>query len=334
MNRLRHICIGIALVGMVTFPAVAQTSFPEFTLTDDQQALSSQDGLAINIQESVKNIKNPLLRDRFTLQHQIILLEHLLKQQSEVKNIAENYRKSGIKFSQDAPRESICDQLPTNILCTLSYPAKSDNQDVIKEAYDKAIEAQKQEVLTIFQEIYADYVAASQQASTAKTTSAITKILPPTDYLSWSDISCRGKECSALIENKNDNLYRQRVKKGDVITQDNKTYKITDINIRGVSLQSGQSTYLLNAKEKTQITGGALATVDPNASMSLPQQPNIDFLDPGSVGDAVNNRFTQFTDNMPVAMPQVPSPQDSAAIAPQGIQDNAPAPVLGPTGLF
>jgi len=330
--------MGVFCVGVTLSPALAQNSFPEFTLTDKQQSLSAGNGFEINIDESLKNIKNPLLRDRFQLQHQVILLKHLLQQQKEVKNIAENYRKSGISFSQKAPTESICAQLPTNILCTLTYPEKSNSQDVIAEAYEKAMTAQKQEVLKIFQEIYKDYLSTISQNSYSNTptaSNALTKILGPADFLAWSDISCRGSECTALIENKNDDTgYRQRVKIDDIITKDSHIYTVANINIGGVTLKAEQASYQIRPKEKTR--GLSLFAEAPAAIPNDIPSPNnpIDFLNPDAVGDAVNNRFSQFTNKIPLAMPEAPSAQNTAAIPEQGIQDTGSAPTLGPTGLF
>jgi hypothetical protein len=283
----------------------AQISFPEFPLTNTNDTLLNNALTPREIENSINNFKNPLLRDIIILQNQIIILEGLIERQGEIRNIANNYRKVGVPFKQSPPRESTCDQLPINALCMASYPEKGDNKFHIQEAYERYQELQKQEIINFYEDLMIQQANDMASANNGGNTSSTASPMRPQAQFQWSDIRCLSGQCSALVESSRDS-FRKRVSIGENLANTN--IKISDIGVTGVMILRNGQKVKMSAKD---------ATNDPNITETVVINENRNQDEISEIESILANSFGGLN-NVPANAPAAP---DSGEL-------------LGPTGLF
>ena len=313
MKSLYFTFLMLAVLGQASY-ANAQISLPEFSLANKKEHLFDSEQITIDTKNALNGIKRPLFRDILTLQNQIILLESLIDQQGEVRDIASNYRKVGIPFKQSPPSETACNQLPSNVLCMTSYPEKADNEGMIKEAYGRAMDRQKQEIMDLYQKM----IIQQQNESLVlgqDTSSAPSSYYAPKEKYQWSDIRCLRDDCSALIVSPDGN-FRKRVTIGE--TLENGDVKVSNIGVSGV-------TVLIKGKAVDLKASSATSGQSKTDVAQFSQKDNSK--DISEIENMLANSFGNIN-NIPASAPTIPS---SASSNPSSEE---PEELLGPTGLF
>lgn len=301
----------VFVVGTLNGRAIAQVQLPQFSISNIP-TIELEGNLTFDYEQAFASINNPMMRDTIILQYQINLLEKLIRRQTEIQRIAESFESIGIPFDQPAPPETACQQLPVNMLCMAFYPESVKYKDLIDERRKEFERDQRRQLDIMMQGMSMESVqqTASDGTLTQIAPPAPQKISPNRQYI-WSDIRCVAGKCSALLVNQNDRNMRFRIRDGEDLPDDGGT--ITKISMDGVKAKFEGETYTLNPEA---VDGGV--QVDNRQDTS-----NIANLLNDNLGDEAANS------------PAIQAAND-AAIAPQilSTDQNAPAPMLGVTGLF
>ena len=237
-----RLLISVFIIVLLTANTLAaQTQFPEFSLSDDVKNNSVSSNF---IQDSDIIIKRQLTKDILTLQEQINLLGGLVKRQSEIKKIADNYENMGLPFKQPLPELRVCTKLPVNVLCLHSYPDLKQHDDVISQttrrmqdqqnlAMDEAIEtlnvAMQKEAASapqLNQDLIDDLLSGNDGEYEVDATTQEEK-----DAFLWSDIQCKQSQCKALIISQSNPNNRFRVSANERIDSDTVIVKITPTKV-------------------------------------------------------------------------------------------------------
>lgn len=317
--------LALCLLLFTSSDAYAQKSnFPEFSLSDNPEEniikQTSEEKASITI-------KRPLTRDILLLHEQINLLEALVKRQSEISKIANSYERVGLPFTQPKPELSICEKLPENVLCLYSYPNLERHKVFFDDArtrfeisQNEAIEAALAEITEQMQAQNALNNSIIDNSSSDDFSNDIDEIAEniesqqviqkvERDEFIWSDIQCLQTKCSALIISTSDSTNRFRVSSGQHLNEHTIVQSITPMGV----------TAKIKGKVKEikplALEGNTQAVNEPTTvqEMSIPTS-----------GETVE---------MPIN--DILQANEITAGTQTTTQENqAPAPLLGPTGLF
>lgn len=337
------VCTAIISSGI----AYAQKSnFPEFSLSENMD----KDIVKNDVTDTVPVvIKRPLTRDILLLQEQINILTALVKRQSEISKIADNYEKIGIPFLQPKPELSTCQKLPENLLCIYSYPNMEKNTNFFNEVASQYQQQQNAAMMEAINEITQN-MQPQQIAASIKNNSVINNdfddIQIDDDYIQslvpavekdeyvWADIQCFQSKCTALListDNPNDRL---RVSGGQHVNEYIKIHTISpqgvtakvkdDIkDIKPMALEGMQQ--VVNKQKQPSPQPFMAPNATPSTTKAAQKIANINIQDAFIGSDVDLDAVPQ--PNTPTT-PPVQKSINEPVIAP------APAPLLGPTGLF
>jgi len=313
MKTFASFILSFMAVTAMSSIAVAQVQLPEFSISN-VPTIEFETSDAIDYETAFAKIQNPMMRDTMRLQYQINLLERLIRRQTEIQRIAESYEKIGVPFKQPAPPESSCRQLPVNVLCMAFYPESSKYKDLITERQDEFEKDQRRQMQDMIFDINANGFDAhnNDNPAVAEMMRQQKSNRNPDSLYIWSDIRCLASNCSALLIEKEDPNIRFRIRNGEALPEGGKINKITSSGV--VASFEGKNYNLL----PEAASGGN--QIDPR-----PDTSNIANLLSDNLGADANNS---------PAMQEL----NAAAIPPQnasaGVNDTAPPPILGVTGLF
>lgn len=306
--------VGVFLVA--TSAAHAQVQLPQFSISNIP-AIDMDSDLAQDYEANFASIDNPMMRDVLRLQYQINLLERLIRRQTEIQRIATSYKNIGLPFKQPPPPQTACEQLPVNILCMAFYPESAKYKGLIAERQEEFRRDQRRQMELMMQQMYVTPTPASAQSGTNQTGAApaiqTRPAQSPDARYMWSDIRCLAGKCSALLINREDTAMRFRIREDENLPDEGG--KITHIQVSGVSaVYKGETVKL----QPAAIAGGQ--QVDP--------RPNT--------GDIAQILQGNLGAEAAATSPAIRAAQSDSAIAPQAVvtDNNAPAPMLGVTGLF
>lgn len=289
---------------------------PEISLAPDQTQGFS---LTPSSESNKFVVKNPLMRDIIILQNQINLLDGLVERQSEVQDIALNYERIGVPFSQPSPPRSTCEKLPLNVLCLFFYPELPTNQSIVSESIDRYEERRQQKIDEAISSLRQKAIEGIRlQRNDDKP--IITK--NKQDQYYWSDIRCRSNQCSAVIESNADSNDKLRVKSGDV--------HVNGLKITKIDPREGVVMAMYDGK-KVEIKPLSLSG---NSSISERESNSSDEFNEDEIVDLLRENISNGIENGPVvSMPQTPVTISPPSIPVTNIQEALPE-MLGATGLF
>lgn len=325
MLRLFIILGLLTLTCVSSLSAHAQVQLPEFSISSIPMLESGETQETFNYDTAFSGIKNPFMADTLRLQYQINLLERLIRRQTEIQRIAESYEGVGIPFKQPAPPATACSVLPVNILCMAFYPESPKYKTLIAERREEAERDQRRQMESLMQQwnitpVVRNVPRSSDNSNDQSTVTSQPQqqyTMPPQrpDYV-WSDIRCLSGNCSALLENTDDNTLRFRIREGEELPGGS---KVTKISSNGVSVIKESESFDLKPK--------GLGDLPPQSSGAEADEiANILRNQFGTVptsGDTGND--TELVDS-----------SGDGAIPPQTVEDAGlpQIPLLGPTGLF
>ncbi len=219
----------------------AQTSFPEFSLSNEQATANPK--ASINKKNIV--LVRPLTKDILILQEQINILQALVSRQAEIGKIADNFEKMGIPFVQPSPELSACKKLPFNLLCLYAFPDLEEHQVVIEETGLRAKRKQEEAMMIAIEELTAQLQEQSNNNNNNTNIDILANIdddiidnivmnLPEQEDFAWSDIQCIQSKCSALFVSTIDDQKRVRANVGDALNDDIKVSMISPFKISAV----------------------------------------------------------------------------------------------------
>lgn len=149
-------------------------------------------------------LDNPFLKDTIVLHHQIGLLERLIERQAVISKIESAYASLNLPFHSPPPPREICLQLPASIPCARGYPdlAGASMEDISIDAAD------------LLPDIVLPPEALGKSATVSgqeKETQAV-----PERY-KWTEVSCAGKRCKAVLVQADNPALRRTIVAGDVL---------------------------------------------------------------------------------------------------------------------
>lgn len=267
----------IAALAVLCLPASAQTGkrravlpsvdfgkVKESPLPEDITGTTTDTGKA-----PLSDLNNPYLKDTLILQHQIGLLERLIERQTVISKMESAYAQIGLPFHSPPPPKEICDQLPPSIPCTrgnanLSGASLTDISIDMKDLLPKETPTGKTPPTTT-----------TKAATTREKSSALAQEQEPAPY-NWTDISCAGTNCKAVLVKTDDPASRITVSTGDVLPDKS---IVSTISFEGVTLSVNGKKILLEAA-KAPSRGGpsssvldALSTQTSTPAQSQPETP-------------------------------------------------------------
>ncbi len=210
----------------------------------------------------LSDLNNSYLKDTLILQHQIGLLERLIERQTVISKMESAYAQIGLPFRSPPPPREICDQLPPSIPCTrsntpLSGAALPDISIDMKDLMPKETPSEK------------------TPTAPSKKPPILAQTQEAAPY-NWTDISCAGTNCKAVLVKTDDSASRITVSTGDVLPDKS---IVSKISFEGVTLSVNGKTILLEAA-KAPSRGGpsssvlnALSAQPPAAAQGQPETP-------------------------------------------------------------
>lgn len=238
---LRFTALSLCIMFGVTAvnEAVAQANLPEFTVLEiGDLDLNTQRTGEKSYQEKIQNIDNEEMRAHLLLQNEITMLGALQSWQEQVSELEATYKTAGLPFTQPDPPRSICEQVPSNVICNNAYP-------------DLAPKPKKDDPKTMANALAVQGIAGQTQ------TSAPAQPAMLANNYEWASISCLANDCRAVLLDKNQNI-RFSVMNGENIDDG---ITITDITAMGVTVRENDKTIKL--KSSVQNNNDAMVSENP-----------------------------------------------------------------------
>lgn len=218
MNRLSFpalLAVAAVVLSAQSFPAQAQSGkrratlppvdFGKVVTNPSPEDITGEGGEAFP-----GRLDNDYLKDTLTLHHQIGLLERLIERQTAISKIENAYAEMGIPFRSVAPPREICVQLPLSIPCARGYPDLSAG--VTDISIDSA--AVSSDALPLPEIVVAP--APVENPLPPDPQGMAGREGEPEKY-SWTEVSCAGGKCKAvLVENETPSI-RHAVTAGDAL---------------------------------------------------------------------------------------------------------------------
>lgn len=301
----------------------AQINMPEFSLSDTKSNIVVPGLDPIDTQI---NIQKSLTEDILSLQKEINILSGMIERQSEIRKISDNYEKVGIQFRQPLPKQTVCEDLPVNLLCLYSYPDLDINSEATEQIKDRFIEERE----VAYQEAMAAIQAAQQQFSTEMASlsdisdedvdfvNTEQPFIPaePKEVFAWQDIQCLQNTCTALIRSSKNPDMRLRVQNGETINDN-----VVVANITNTTVKIREDGQIINLNPLTK-DGNFIEQPSISATISSQNESSPKTtISASDIKDAISR-------NQPA-----PAQIDVPAI-PEISNTTINTPLLGPTGLF
>ncbi|HEY1096801.1 MAG TPA: hypothetical protein VGF14_06125 [Alphaproteobacteria bacterium] len=197
--------------------AQAQAPAPFETTGGDPKTIQPVSGTEAE-QPAGSDSKNAYLDTYLALQQQISILNKLLEREVSVSDMVRNYKQMGVVYDPPKPGLSMCRSVPQNLSCALAYP-----------------------------KIYASFLPPAPVPSAPIIPAVVLSDLPqPVTELSpetalkqllWTDITCMGDICRAVITPDAENSgARYAIKVGDILPRGG---VVESISAAGVFVSSG-----------------------------------------------------------------------------------------------
>lgn len=188
--------------------------------------------------------QNPQVKDLIRLQYQLQVLQKLIEHERVVNNMVKSSLDLGVaKPAIAAPDEELCQKVPANIPCAQSYDDIYDGYSV----KPKEIAAAKP-VAPPLPSLVADSGIPALEAAALPDQIDDHDLLPQGDTIYWTDITCMGTQCSAVITPDPANQKaRYRVSLGETLPDGS---IVSAISVNGVSIQRNKKTVALDPAPK------------------------------------------------------------------------------------
>lgn len=213
-------------------------------------------------------LENSYLRDILSLQDQINLIEKLSEREKVLSELGETYRDMGIAFTPPPPPRDICEKIPPSVVCVQAYP------DLFKIAMP--VEDPVEDVGTQPPPLPVE------QGKPRDPPVALPEEAGP--VYRWTDVTCAGGACRAVLVNQDDARARRTVSEGDTLGGGVVVSKISFEGVRvsrngtdmalmpAVAPSRGGSASPLFASEQMALRGQTRRLSGPASSGSMPRR--------------------------------------------------------------
>lgn len=144
-------------------------------------------------------LKNAYLNDILSLQDQINLIEKLSEREKILSDLGQTYHDLGIAFTPPPPPREICEKIPPSVVCVQAYPDLFKIAMPIEEPAQAPPIAEEPNVPPVIQENPAP----------------VPEDTGPT--YRWTDVTCAGGACRAVLVNESNGRTRRTVSEGDAL---------------------------------------------------------------------------------------------------------------------
>ncbi len=173
---------------------------------------------------------NPYLKEYANLQYQISLLEQLIRRQGNIARLEKIYANLGVPFIPPPIPAEICGKIPENYLCPDS-----------KFSLFKKTSLPEKEIKTV------------SQPQAGKSTSSKKPKKEDKPEITWAEISCTGKKCTAVISIDDDSNQRRSVRTEDILADGS---VVKEISFTGVTVEKDGKEVSLRPS-KSPLSGGS-----------------------------------------------------------------------------
>lgn len=224
--------------------ARAQANLPKFTVLDiGELNLDTRRSGDKSYKEEIQTIGNEQMRDHLLLQNEITMLTALQNWQEQVSELERTYTDAGLAFTQPDPPRSICEQVPSNTICSNAYPDLAPKPKIVEPE------------LAITND--------SPNSASQTNVAAPVPIVRATHY-EWASISCLSNTCRGVLLDTTENL-RFDVETGQIIENG---ITVTAITPTGISLSEDGKIYKLRSSNTPS------SAKSDNAMALAPAQPS------------------------------------------------------------
>ncbi len=226
LPRLAGALVLAGLLSGVSSPAWSQAkqanALPAFAFPrDDMRERAARENWTSK-PVPVPQAQNPYLGGILQLQDQIELIKKLSERQETLAKLRETYGALGIPFTAPPPTRSVCEKIPPSLVCVEAYP------DLLKVAMPMEDLGENLPVVP------------SVAVAPTPDPGPVEDVGP--DYR-WTDVSCAGGTCRAVIVEADDGRARRTVAEGDTLS-DGETV-VSRIAFEGVRVTHGGKDWAL-----------------------------------------------------------------------------------------
>lgn len=301
---------------------------PPMPLGNNAQNLKTIPPRAATLEETSELFSsNTHVGDLISLQYQLSLLQELIEWQNQIQTIANVYQGMGVSFPQPSPDREICSKLPANNICRNAYP------ELYNASAPKLSQSAGEELVTLQAELkraLEDRKSLIEKSKTQAPSTADPQLpqspqqaemqQPQYAHYYWTDLSCIGNDCKAVIIDSKRSTYAKTVRQGDRLG-DNE--RVSKIDASGVMIMRGDQAVTI-APAPLMSSGDMNAGLDKVASSQKVAR---------TAPSQANNSNTSNISSSDIAPEDRPNPpMNVLSTAPSGQVTESPS--LGPTGLF
>lgn len=220
LRRLAGVLVLVGTLSGLPSPAWSQAkqanTLPAFAFPrDDMRERAARENWTSK-PVPVPQAQSPYLSGILQLQDQIELIKKLSERQETLAKLRETYGTLEIPFTAPPPTRSVCEKIPPSLVCVEAYP------DLLKVAMPA--------------EDLGDDLPVAPPVAMAPTPNYVPLEDTGPDYR-WTDVSCAGGACRAVIVEADNGRARRTVAEGDTLS-DGETV-VSRIAFEGVRVTRG-----------------------------------------------------------------------------------------------
>lgn len=213
--RMAVVCLGLSLP---CFPAMAEnkqaSSLPPFAFPrDDVRERAARENWTL-APVPLPESRNAYLSGILSLQSQIGLIQKLSERQESLTRLEEAYNDLGIPFTPPPPPRSVCEKIPPSVVCVTAYP------DLMRVSLPP-------------EDLEETPIPTVEAPQTREETPEPEEIGPA---YRWTDVSCAGGNCRAVLVDEDDAGTRRTVSEGDALPDGT---IVSRISFEGVRVTQG-----------------------------------------------------------------------------------------------